>query len=205
MVQMGHILVELDPLRGLPVLEQARPLIPAGDPVLLWLLEVTRTECFIETGQTYQALSAFRAAEELRRFQPGPKADIRSKFTSGRLLEALGYPREAERLFEEVVSADLEHSFIRDAFLDLLYLFAFYVKGGEPGRAADLGRRALGQLELLESVHDQLGEVWRQLILAADRRSLNIEVVPAVREYLRVWWKRPGPEVPAVLVRSRGR
>jgi tetratricopeptide (TPR) repeat protein len=199
LVQMGNFLVDLDPLRGLAVLEQARPLIPDRDPILLWLLESAQTECFIETKQHYQALNAFFAAEELRSFQPGPRADIRAKFTAGRLLEAHGYRAEAERLFEAVVSADLEHSLLKDAFLDLLYLFAFYVKGGESDRAADLGRRALNQLELLGSIHEQLRDVWRQLILAADRQSLDLQVVPAVRDYLRVWWKRPGPAAPDFL------
>ncbi|MGH7489987.1 MAG: hypothetical protein ACREMY_30930, partial [bacterium] len=132
LVQTGYVLSDIDPLHGLKVLDQAVPLMPSCDPILRWLLEVTRTECFIETGQSFQALSAFRAAAVLRRFQPRPRSDIRSKFTSGRLLELLGYRGEAERLFEEVVSADLENSLLKDGFLDLLYLFAFYVKGGEP-------------------------------------------------------------------------
>ncbi len=202
LVKLGMFLVDTDPLLGLKVLDQAQPFMNFSDPILLWLLEINRTECFIETNQTYQALSAFRAAEELRRFQPKPKGEIRSKFTSGRLLEALGYRGQAEHLFEEVVSADLEHSFIRDSFLDLLYLFAFYAKGGELDRAASVGRRALNELELLDSVHEQLGDVWRQLILAAERRSLDLNIVPAVREYLRVWWKRPGPSLPVDLLGS---
>jgi tetratricopeptide (TPR) repeat protein len=193
LIQMGHILVDQDPRRGLMVLERARPIVSPFDPILLWLLEVTRTECLIETKQYFQALNAFRAAEEYKRFQPRPRAEIRSKFTAGRLLEALGHRREAERLFEEVVAADLEHAFLKDSFMDLLYLFAFYLKFGEPVRAAELGRRALSQLELLDSIHDQLKSVWRQLIEATDRRSVDLQLVAHVKEYIRVWWRRPGP------------
>jgi tetratricopeptide (TPR) repeat protein len=195
LVKMGHILVDSDPQRGIAILERARPLVPGSDPVLLWLLEVTRTECLIETSQIFQALDAFRAAEALKKFQPRPRAEIRSKFTAGRILEALGHRVEAERLFEEVVAQDLEYSLLKDTFLDLLYLFAFYMKAGEPDRAAELGRRALTQLELLDSIHEQLKTVWRGLISAADRRTLDLRLLPTIKEYLRVWWKRPGPEL----------
>ena len=190
---MGHILVDHDPRRGLKILERARPIVSPFDPVLHWLLEVTRTECLIETNQYFQALNAFRAAEEFKRFQPRPRAEIRSKFTAGRLLGALGNRPEAERLFEEVVAADLEHSLLKDGYMDLLYLFAFYVEAGEQKRAADLARRSLGQLELLDSIHDQLKGVWRQLIEAADSRSVDLQLIPRVKEYIRVWWRRPGP------------
>lgn len=193
LIQMGHILVDHDPRLGLSILNRARPIVNPYDPVLRWLLEVTRTECLIETSQFFQALNAFRDAEEIKRFQPKPRAEIRSKFTSGRLLEALGYRAEAERLFEEVVAADMEHSLLKDGFMDLLYLFAFHLKLGEYGRAAALGRRTLGQLELLDSIHDQLKEVWRQLIDAAERKTLDLQLIPRVKEYIRIWWRRPGP------------
>ena len=195
LVQMGHILVDSDPKRGIAALERARPLISGRDPLLLWLLELIKTECLIETSQIFQALDAFRAAEALKKFHPRPRAEIRSKFTGGRILEALGHRVEAERLFEEVVAQDLEYSLLKDVFLDLLYLFAFYVKAGEPDRAAELGRRALTQLELLGSIHEQLKTVWKGLIGAADRRALDLRLLPTIKEYLRVWWKRPGPEL----------
>ncbi|HEY0557289.1 MAG TPA: hypothetical protein VGG20_23740, partial [Thermoanaerobaculia bacterium] len=204
LVQMANILVDSDPKRGIIVLERAKPLVSEGEPALLWLLELIRTECLIETSQTFQALNAFRAAEALKKFQPGPRAEIRSQFTAGRILEALGHRVEAERLFEEVVDQDLEHSLLKDAFLDLLYLFAFYVKAGESDRAAELGRRALTQLELLGSIHEQLKTVWRGLISAADRRTLDPRLLPTIKEYLRVWWKRPGPELALEVFASLG-
>jgi tetratricopeptide (TPR) repeat protein len=155
LVQMAYVLMESEWERGLALLDQAAPLIPAEDATLLWLAANLRTGGLIEAGQIEQALLVFQQAESLLTVQTRPNAKLRNTFTAARLLEALGRRKEAERLFEELIAEGLEREWYKDAFLDLLYLFGFHIRAGAAEKAVDVCRRALAQLELLELGHDQ--------------------------------------------------
>jgi len=108
LVKMAYVLVDVEPERGLALLDKAVPLIPPEDATLQWLAATLRTEGLIETRQVAQALMAFQSAESLLDAQTRPNAKLRSTFTAARLLEALGRAQEAERLFEEVIAGGLE-------------------------------------------------------------------------------------------------
>lgn len=199
LVQMVHVLVDGEPERGLVLLDQAAPLIPVEDATLRWLAAILRTECLIETGQVAQALMAFQEAELLLGAQTRPNAKLRSMFIAALLLEALGRAKEAERLFEEVIAGGLEREWYKDAFLDFLYLFGFHIRAGVAGKAVDVCRRALAQLDLLELGHDQLRVVWTQLREAAERQVLTQQSLAMARAYLRVHWKHPAPKAPVFI------
>ncbi|HSS47562.1 MAG TPA: hypothetical protein VLX28_01325 [Thermoanaerobaculia bacterium] len=196
LVQMAYVLVDSEPERALPLLDKAAPLIPAEDAALRWLTATLRTEGLIETGQIVPALLAFQWAESLRDAQARPDAKLRSTFTAARLLEALGHPQEAELLFEEVIAGDLDLENYHAAILDFLYLFGFHIRAGSPEKAAEVSRRALVQLELLELGHDQLRAAWTQLRDAAERQTLTSQSLALARSYLRVYWKHPAPKAP---------
>jgi tetratricopeptide (TPR) repeat protein len=196
LVQMAYVLIDQEPERGLTLLDQASPLIPAEETTLRWLAATLRTEGLIETGQVAQALIAFQWAESLRDFQARPDAKQRSTFTAARLLEAMGRTQEAERLFEEVIAGDLHQENYHTAFLDFLYLFGFHIRAGAAEKAVDICRRALAQLELLELGHDQLRAVWTQLRDAAERQALTRQSLAMARSYLQVYWKHPAPKTP---------
>jgi tetratricopeptide (TPR) repeat protein len=196
LIKAANILVDIEPLRGLGFLDEARPLIPAEDPALRWLAESTRTECFIESGQITLALAAFNTAQSLRETNARPRARLRNEFTAARLLEALGRFEEAERLFEDVISGGLEHELYKDSFLDLLYLFGFHIRAGSPAKAAEVCRRALTHLERLDFVHDQLRTAWERLLDGVTRQAIDRGLLFEARDYLRVHWKHPAREVP---------
>jgi tetratricopeptide (TPR) repeat protein len=196
LVQMAYVVGDGDPERGLTLLDQANPLIPAEDVTLRWLAATLRTVALIDTGQIAQALMAFQLAESLLDAQTRPSAKLRSRYLSARLLEALGRTKEAERLFEEVIAVGLEQEWYKDAFLDFLYLFGFHIRAGAAEKAVDVCRRALAQLELLELGHDQLRVVWTQLREAAERQALTQQSLAMARAYLRVHWKHPAPKTP---------
>ena len=196
LVKMAYVLMESEPERELALLDQAAPLIPAEDATLQWLAANLRTEGLIEVGQSEQALMVFQQAESLLAAQTRPNAKLRNTFTAGRLLEALGRAKEAERMFEEVIAGGLEREWYKDAFLDLLYLFGFHIRAGAAEKAVDVCRRALAQLELLDLGHDQLRAVWTQLMDAAKRQALTSQSLAMARDYLRVHWKHPAPKAP---------
>jgi len=196
LVQMAYCLIDREPERGLTLLDQASPLIPPEDSGLRWLAATLRTEGLIETRQTAEALMAFQQAESLLVLQTRRDAKQRSTFTAARLLEALGRAQEAESLFEEVIAGDLHYENYHTAFLDFLYLFGFHIRAGSAGKAVDVSRRALAQLDLLALGHDQLRGVWTQLREAAERQLLTRHSLAVARAYLRVHWKHPAAKAP---------
>lgn len=196
LVQMAHTLVDVEPIRGLACLDQASPLIPPEDVTLQWLAANLCTRGLIETGQVTQALLAFQHAESLLDTQTRPNARLTNTFTAARLLELMDRLKEAERLFEEVITGYLEQELYKDAFLTFLHLFGFHIRAGSAEKAVDVCRRALDLLDLLELGHDQLRAVWTQLMDAARRQALTGHSLAMARNYLRVHWKHPAPKAP---------
>jgi tetratricopeptide (TPR) repeat protein len=199
LVQMAHCVVDYEPARGLALLDRSSVSIPSEDPTLRWLAESNRAECLVTMGRVEEALAAFGEAERLRPLQQRPNASLRSAFTAARLLEALGHAREAEILFEEALSGDLEVGLHKDALLDLLYIFGFYVRRGLPERAVELSLRTLSEIERQDTVlHGQLRSVWTKLIEAAREKSLDERMLLAASEYLRAHWKYPASVEPVL-------
>jgi tetratricopeptide (TPR) repeat protein len=200
-VKMAHVLIDIEPERALALAEKALPLIPAHDAVLRWLAESIRTESLIELGQIGRALQAFQIAESLRASQARADAGRRSNFTAARLLEALGYLREAEQLFEAVIAEGFEREAYREAFLDILYLFGLHIRRGSTEKAVALCRFAIARLDLFDVGHEQLRTVWVELRDAAMRRAIRVESLAEVREFVQVHWKTPAAKVPRFSLR----
>ncbi len=197
LVQMAHGLVDVDPERALPFLERAKIFIPAEDPTLRWLAESNHTECLINLGRVEEALSAFDRAESLRSLQQRNDGKLRSTFTAARLLEALGRVRDAEVLFEETLSGDLQGGRHIDALLDLVYIVGFHIRDGAPERAEEIARYTLQEIERQGAVlHDQLQGVLVRLIKADRSQSWDLRLTQEVSEYFRAHWKFPAPTDP---------
>jgi len=196
LIQTAHTLVESDPERALALAEQALPLIPAADSVLRWLAESIRTECLIEMGEVGQSLQAFHLAESLRTGHARADAGMRSNYSAARLLESLGHLEEAERLFDSVIAEAFEREAYREAFLDIFYLFGFHLRRGATEKAVALCRFAIAQLDLYDVGHEQLREVWRELMAAAKRQAVGLEGLAEVREFLKIHWKKPAAKAP---------
>ena len=196
LVKMAHTLVDIEPERGLALLEKALPMIPPQDTVLHWLAAGIRTDCLIEMGEIGQALQAFHLAESLRTGQPRADAARRSDFVAARLLEGLHRVEEAEQLFEAVIADAFAHEAYREAFLDLLYLFGLHIRTGAIEKAVALCRFAIAQLDLFDLGHEQLRAVWMELMGAAGRRAINLQSLAEVRGFLEMHWKQPAAKAP---------
>jgi tetratricopeptide (TPR) repeat protein len=205
LVKMAHCAVDHEPARGLAFLDRAIISIPADDPTLRWLAESNRAECLVSLGRTEEALAAFSEAERLRPLQQRPNGSVRSVFTAARILEALGCPKEAEILFEEAIAGDIDAGLHKDALLDLLYIFGFHVREGQPERAAEVSLRTLAEIERQDTVlHEQLRSVWTNLIKAAREKTLDERMLLAAGDYLRAHWRHPAPAPPVFVVASPG-
>jgi tetratricopeptide (TPR) repeat protein len=205
LVQMAHCIVDKDPERALAVLDQAGVFISSEDATLQWLTESIRAECLIILGRLDQALSAFKEAEGWRPLQQRPNAKLRSTYTAARLLEALGLAGEAEALFDEALSGDLNEGFHKDALLDLVYIVGFHVRCNRPERAEEIGLHTLHEIESQGTVlHEQLQTVFGRLIGAARGGTLDERMRQEVGEYLRAHWKYPAPAAPTFTAAGEG-
>ncbi len=202
LIKMAFALMDIEPERGMALLDEAGPLIPAEDVTLRWLAANLRTGGLIEIGQVAQALMVFQQEESLLEVQNRPSAKLTHTFTAARLLEALGRMKDAERLFEEVIAGYLDREWYKDALLTFLYLFGFHIRAGSAEKAVEVSRRALAQLDLLELGHDQLRAVWTQLKDAAGRQALTRQSLAMARTYLQVHWKHPAPKAPVFTAES---
>ncbi len=197
LVKMAHCIADDEPERALILLDRASIYTPSEDPGLRSLAERIRTDCLITVGRLEDALRAFAEAERLRPFNDRPSAALRSSFIAARLLEALGHVQEAEALFDAVVADELDRGHFKDAVLDLVYILGFHLRIGSPERAADLGLRALGELDRRDSrTNEQCRLVLAKLIDAARGQCLDEGMLRAAREYLRLQWNRPAPAEP---------
>jgi tetratricopeptide (TPR) repeat protein len=164
LLQQANVLAGTEPAKGLAALDHAVPLIPPEDSYLTLLAELLRVECLIELGKPSEALQVYRRCSLIFITDPRIRIRIRGRFTGARLLDALGFKRQAERLFGEVIDRDIEHELYKDAFLDLLYLYERHVKAGDPEKAARVCRRALTDSVLSAVAHQQIKDLWTQLL-----------------------------------------
>jgi len=160
-----------------------------------------RVECLIEVRKPVEALQVFRRCSRLFIANPRARMRIRGRFTGARLLDALGFKPQAERLFDEVIDRDVEHELYKDAFLDLLYLYGYHVQAGDLEKAARVCQRALTDSALSEVAHEQLRDLWTQLLAAAQRRAISQDLLRDLRQYLSVHWKHPAASPPVVAFR----
>jgi hypothetical protein len=126
---------------------------------------------------------------------------IRGKVTCARLLDSLGFKEHAERLFDEVVDRDIENELYKDAFLDLLSLYGHHLMSGNLDKAARVCRRVLTDPALSEVAHEQMRDLWAQLLDAAQRRAISQELLNDLWQYLNVHWKHPAATPPVVAFR----
>ncbi len=133
-----------------------------------------------------------------------PFTQLRRRFTAARILEHLGRPQRAESLFQEVIAGDLEHGFVKDFFLDLVYLFGFHLRRGETSAAIAVCRRASQELSLVEdeegsgeTAREQMRTVWRRLEEGVKRGTVGLSATTVLRNYIKAHWRIPASEPPS--------
>src|SRR5262249_31618402 len=133
-----------------------------------------------------------------------PFIQLRTRYTAARILEHLGRPQKAEGLFQEVIAGDLEHGLVKDFFLDLVYLFGFYIRRGKLPEAIAICRRADQELSLLddeegsgESARDQMRAVWRDLEKEVGRGTVDLGATTVLKNYIKAHWRFPASDPPS--------
>ncbi len=104
----------------------------------------------------------------------------------------MGYIRESEKSFRETFGGYIEEELYKDAFLTLLTFFETLVKRGAYRKAKQVYRQATDLLAQSGS-HEQMRQVWSQLLQAIEAESLKGYQVPGHPPIRRPALERAGP------------
>ena len=193
LIKAANALSEPDPQQGLLLLDQAEPKLLPGDP-LISTARLLRVDCLIWTGELREAIHRLTYCDR----PSAGRLQIRYRFVGARLLHSLGHRKEAERLFQEVISEDLEGDLFKDALLDLLYLLKVHLADGEMSKALAVCRRALSEAVLADFSHEQLKSVWQQILNAVETNAIAPNSFAALKLYFSLHWKHPASQPPAL-------
>jgi len=191
LAQLAYIWIDADPRKSLAYLGEVRPLIPSDDLRLRILCEINRVDCLITLGSHGEALRRFAGLSDLCEQFADPFVRLRLRFQSGRLLEAFRRFPEADAVFREVISVDLEQRSTKALFLDLVYLFGSYVRRGDLSGASEICDEAIEQLadlELGDSAEDKMRALWQGLKERAQRGVVTLSLVDRSKHYIRSQW-----------------
>jgi tetratricopeptide (TPR) repeat protein len=204
LAQRAYILLDTEPAESLRIIDRCLALLPPENPRLAVFAESIKIDCLMALGAPEEALFRFHGLTPLYEQFREPFIQLRRRFTAARLLEHLGRPHKAEPLFKDVIAADLEHGLVKDLFLDLAYLFGFYLRAKRLPDAIAVCQRAAQELELLdgeegsgEAARDQMRLVWRRLEEGARRGTVALGATTALRTYIQAHWKRPANALPS--------
>ena len=204
LTQLAAVFVGESPAEGLRIIEQALPLIPPNNPRLVLFAETAKLDCLIGIGATQEALIRFYEIKALQEQFREPYIQVRRRFTAARILEQLKGFRKAEALFQEVIADELENGFVKDFFLDLVYLFGFYLRRGQTSDAIAVCRRARQELSVLENeegsdkaARDQMQTVWRNLEEEVNKGSADLGAIKVLRNYIKAHWRFPAIDPPS--------
>jgi tetratricopeptide (TPR) repeat protein len=204
LAQLAYLLLDTDPAESLRVIEECLSLIPPENPRLVVFAESIKIDCLMALGAPQEALLRFYGLKALYEQFREPFIQLRRRFTAARLLEYLGRPQKAERLFQEVIGADLEHGLVKDFFLDLAYLFGFFLRAGQLSQAVAVCQRAAEELSLLEAeegggepAREQMRMVWHRLEEGVKKGTVEVGATAILRSYIKAHWKRPASDPPS--------
>lgn len=202
--QLAHILADSDPAESLRAITRSLALIQDSNPRLVVYLEILRMNCLVTLGAPQEALLRLNDRKGLHEQFREPYIQLRRRYTAARILEHLGRPKRAEILLQEVIAGDLEHGLVKDFFLDLVYLFGFYLRRGQTPDAIAVCRRASQELSLLEDeegsgepARDQMRMVWRSLEEEVKRGTADLEATAVLRSYIKAHWRFPADDPPS--------
>jgi len=203
LAQLAYALVDYEPAESLRLVDEALSLIPAENPRLVWFAETIKIDCLIGIGAPEEALVRFNALKGLHEQFREPFIQLRRQFNAARILEHLGRLQKAESLFQDVIAADLEHGFVKDFFMDLVYLFGFHLRRGQQAEAIAVCRRAIQELSLLgdeegsgETAREQMQMVWRTLEEEVKRGNIDLGATAVLRNYIKAHWRAPASDPP---------
>ena len=150
------------------------------------------TESLAALGRPSEALRCFLDTRLLYDRFVGRRSQLMVGYLEARLLECLGYSRQADAYYRAVVAGYMETEQYKEAFLILLTLFESLFRRGALDKAARACEEAIEMLEEAGTgYHSQIIEVWRDLLTLVRARQLTERELLAARHAIHRSGKAP--------------
>lgn len=188
--EAGTLLAGFRFQEALSCAEEALGALTPRDARLEMLARSIVTECLIELERPTEALRSFMATQPLYEQFRGRRDQLNVAYLEARLLDVLGCVRESEKSFREVINGFIEEELYKDAFLTILTYFESLYKRGALDKAVRVCEDASRWLDT-PLCHDQMKQVWAELLDQVRSRALTQGRVLQVRLYLQRHWSVP--------------
>jgi tetratricopeptide (TPR) repeat protein len=202
-IQIAYVWLDVAPGKTLTFLLAADHLIPPSNYRLKMFSESIRVDALITLGLAQEAMRRFEALTDIYEQFGDPFVQLRRRFTMGRLLEAVGRYDEADQLFSDVITADLEQRSNKSYFLDLIYLLDSKARRNDLRGAlavCDMALAAIGTLGLDTRSEEQITAIWERLRRSIVAGALESQIVLKARTFIKTQWAIVGGD--ALLVKE---
>lgn len=154
------------------------------------------TESMVALGRLPEALKSYEATKPLFDEVGGELTLLKAEYLEAKILDALGYARESEKLFRSALDGVTEMEIYRQSFLFRFAFFESLFKRDALGKAARLCQEGIDLLQKTDRVHPQMCQVWRDLLDAVKAQALMEGHLEEMREYLVRHWTSPALRAP---------
>jgi tetratricopeptide (TPR) repeat protein len=192
-----------DALQGARKLSEA--ILMAEDALILLTPDCIRlemlarsiiTECLVALGRLPEALKSYEATRPLYDEVGDEVTLLKVEYLEAKILDALGYSRESEKLFRSSIDRVTEMEIYRLSFLWRFAFFESLFKRKALGKAVRLCQEGIDLLRKVDRVHPQMSQVWRDLLVSVEAEALTEIHLAQMREYLMRHWAVPAREAP---------
>jgi len=175
--------------------EEALSVLTPRNARLEMLARSIITECLVELERPAEALRSLLATQPIYQQFPNRRDRLNVDYLEARLLDLYNCVRESEKSFREVISGFIEEDLYKDAFLTILTFFESLCKRGALDKAVRVCEDASRMLDT-PLCHDQMKQVWAELLAQVRSRALTVSRVLEVRLYLQRHWSVPAARLP---------
>ena len=154
------------------------------------------TECMVALGRLPEALKSYEATKPLYDEVGDELTLFKAEYLEARILDALGYARESEKLFRSAIDGATEMEAYRLSFLFRFAFFESLFKRNALGKAARLCQEGIDLLQKIDTTHPQMCQVWRDLLAVVKTEALMEDHLAEMREYLVRHWASPARQAP---------
>ncbi|MFY9826876.1 MAG: hypothetical protein WAM82_36315 [Thermoanaerobaculia bacterium] len=184
------------PNEAIRMAEDALTLLPPDCVRLVMLARSIITENLVTLGRLPEALRSYEATKPLYDEVGGELTLFKAEYLEARILDALGYARESEKLFRSAIDGATEMEAYRLSFLFRFAFFESLFKRDALGKAAHLCQEGIDLLRQTDRVHSQMGQVWRDLLAAVEAKAFTEAHLAEMRDYLVRHWAAPALRAP---------
>ncbi len=173
--------------------EEALRVLTPRESRLEMLARSIITECLAVLRRPHEALRSLASTWPLYEQFWGRRTELRLRDLEALVLDALGYPQDAEAVFRYCIEGYLESELYKDAFLTMLTRFESLFRREAWAEAARACKEALAvEMRLEAEGHGQIIDLWRDLLALVKSQQLTADrVLEARHAVVRHWSSQP--------------